>query len=80
MPITYCGEAIKVTADIEPGGYIDIKILDDAGAVWAEQRISSTATDQTVVAESELELDALQIEFTVQSAQLFSFVLADKVQ
>ena len=79
-PIAYRGEAIKVTADIEPHGYIDIRILDDAGAVCAEQRISSTATDQTVVAESALELDTLQIEFTVQSAQLFSFLLVAKAQ
>ena len=79
-PIVYRGEAIKVTADIEPDGYIEIKILDNAGAVWAEHRVSSTATDQTVVAESAFELDALQIEFTVHSAQLFSFLLVAKIQ
>ena len=75
-PVAYQGEAIKVTADVAIGGSVEVRLLDGGGAVLAEQKLTETATDTIVLPASSVTAEVIQIEFTVRSAQIFSFLLA----
>ena len=75
----YRGEEIQLTADVLPQGSIVVKLLNHNGEVIAENSITGSTTDGVVVPASPLattlETSRVRLEFTVVSAQLFSFVL-----
>lgn len=75
----YRGEEIRLTADVMPQGSIVAKLLNHNDEVIAENRITGSTTDGVVVPASPLattlEASRVRLEFTVVSAQLFSFVL-----
>ena len=75
----YGGEEIQLTADVMPQGSIVVKLLDHKDQVIAENRVSGSTTDGVVLPASSLaitpEMSRVRLEFTVVSAQLFSFVL-----
>ena len=73
--ISYHGEALKVTADVEVEGSIEIKVLDRKNSVLAEGELNQTATDKIVLEDWQIKSDEIRLEFTVRSAKLFSFVL-----
>ena len=75
----YGGEEIQVTADVMPQGSIIVKLLDHKDQVIAENSVNGSTTDGVVLPASSLattpEMSRARLEFTVVSAQLFSFVL-----
>ena len=77
--IDYRGEEILLNADVKPQGSIVVKLLNHKGEVIAENNINSSTTNGVVLPASSLattiEIIRVQLEFTVVSAQLFSFVL-----
>ena len=77
--IDYRGEEILLTADVMPQGSIVVKLLNHEGQVIAENSVNGSTTDGVVLSASSLattlEISRVRLEFTVVSAQLFSFVL-----
>jgi hypothetical protein len=73
--ISYHGEALKVTADVEVEGSIEIKILDAKNSVLATRELNQTVTDKIVLEDGQIKSNEIRLEFTVRSAKLFSFVL-----
>ena len=73
--ISYQGGALKVTADVEVGGSIEIKVLDTKNTVLAESELNQTATDKIVLEAWQIKSDEIRLVFTVLSAKLFSIVL-----
>ena len=75
----YGGEEIQLTADVMPQGSIVVKLLDHKDQVIAENSVNGSTTDGVVLPASSLaitpEMSRVRLEFTVVSAQLFSFVL-----
>ncbi|MAA49666.1 MAG: hypothetical protein CMP83_05770 [Gammaproteobacteria bacterium] len=75
----YGGEEIQLTADVMPQGSIVVKLLDQKDQVIAENSVNGSTTDGVVLPASSLaitpEMSRVRLEFTVVSAQLFSFVL-----
>ena len=76
---SYGGEEIQLTADVMPQGSIVVKLLDQKDQVIAENSVNGSTTDGVVLPASSLaitpEMSRVRLEFTVVSAQLFSFVL-----
>lgn len=77
--LDYGGEEIQLTADVMPQGSIVVKLLDQKDQVIAENSVNGSTTDGVVLPASSLaitpEMSRVRLEFTVVSAQLFSFVL-----
>ena len=77
--LDYGGEEIRLTADVMPQGSIVVKLLDQKDQVIAENSVNGSTTDGVVLPASSLaitpEMSRVRLEFTVVSAQLFSFVL-----
>ena len=74
-PIMYQGEEIKITADIAPGGSVEIKLLDIKGDSVGEGKLMRTSTDAVLIKSSAVVASQMRIEFRVRSATIFSFVL-----
>lgn len=73
--IPYQGEALKITADVELGGSIEIKVIDPKKSVLAERKLNETATDKIMLEDGQIKSTEIRLEFTIRSAKIFSFVL-----
>ena len=74
-PVPYSGETVKVSADIGEHGSLKVRVLDKANSVLAETEIQQSITDGIIFEPLRTVTDELRLEFTVQSAQIYSFVL-----
>ena len=74
-PIPYSGETLRISADIKAGGSVRVKVLDRINSVLAEKEVHHLITDDKIFELTKPFPEELCLEFTVQSAQIFSFVL-----
>lgn len=77
--IEYFGEEIQLNADVMPGGCIAVKLLDHQDKMIAENSFRCSTTDEVVFQASSTAVRrkarSVRLEFTVESAEVFSFVL-----
>lgn len=80
--VDYPGGLLRLSADVEPGGYVQVKVLDAGGNTIAESKaITQSVTDATVVWGNKFSLDqletAIRLQFVFKDATVFSFNFAE---
>jgi hypothetical protein len=75
--LSWDGEGVQLTADINKGGQIKIQVLDEIGQVTANAKsITNSGTDLKVeLEEINTSIKNVQIKFILEDAKLYSFVL-----
>ena len=73
--LPYQGEDVKVTADIAEDGFVQVRLVDAAGNSLAQGELRTTSTDALVIPSQAVSNNQVRLEFTLKSADLYSFVL-----
>lgn len=73
--IKYSGEIIRINADVEKGGFIEINILDSSGRTLFNKQISRTMTNEILRLEEKIHSEKIQFRFEFKRAKLYSFTL-----
>ena len=74
--LPYSGEAIKVSADVETGGCVMIRVLDRQGSELATGELKRRVTDFTVIERLPASASEIRIEFRVRAAKIYSFAIS----
>jgi hypothetical protein len=82
-PITPPGGALRLSADVEEGGSVRVKVLDERSELLAESESTSGILSDGKVrwrdgfSFEELETESIQLRFEIQDATVFSFSFAE---
>ena len=72
--VDYPGEDLRVTADIEDGGFLEVKILNEGGTKIAEAvKINSTITDEPLALNKDIPAGRIRIQFVWKKSKIYSF-------
>ncbi len=72
--ISYDGQQLQITADVEPGGVIQVSILDEGGKEISQaEAISATMTEGRLKISQPIKEDTIRLRFEISKAKLFSF-------
>lgn len=76
--IPYAGQKIRITADVDDGGSIQVRIVDDKGQdVVTAGTVSKTVTDGRLIWSRKINADKIRLLFEINNAKLYSFSFAE---
>ena len=73
--INYSGETIRINADVDEGGFVEISILGSLGQNLFKKKISETMVNESLELEEIIQSDLIQFRFEFKKAKLYSFTL-----
>jgi hypothetical protein len=74
--ISYKGGALKLTADVENGGSIEVSILNSDGELIATSKsITKTITDEMLQFNSEIKEEKISLKIEIIKAKVYSFCI-----
>ena len=77
--IPYAGQAIRVSADIEPGGSVKVSLIDQDGQVISTaDTLVKTVTDGQLKLKQKIESNKIFLKFELINAKLYSFSLGNR--
>ena len=72
--IKYNGGFLKLTADVDKGGYIKVLVFNRKGdQIGSSKRIKRTITDETVEFYEEISEENISLEIEIKKAKVYSF-------
>ncbi len=72
--IKYNGSSLKLTADVEKGGYIKVLVFNRKGdQIGSSKRIKRTITDETVEFYEEISEENISLKIEIKKAKVYSF-------
>ena len=76
--IPYGGQEIRITADVNRGGSIEVSVVDGKGQdVVTAGTVSKTVTDVPLKWSKKIGADMIRLKFEIVNAKLYSFSLAE---
>ena len=73
-PIKFNGNSLKLTADVDKGGYIKVLVFNRKGdQIGSSKRIKRTITDETVEFYEEISEENISLEIEIKKAKVYSF-------
>lgn len=76
--ISYAGQPLRISADINTGGSITVSVLNNAAKEVATTRVTTTVTDGILQFDQPIAEGDLQLKFELQNAQLYSFSFGEE--
>lgn len=74
QPLVAMGGALRVTADVEPGGYVKVKVLGLKDQTLAESaRLEKTVTEGVALEIAGFEPQAVRVQFELSKAKVYAF-------
>ena len=72
--IKYNGGFLKLTADVDKGGYIKVLVFNRKGdQIGSSKRIKRTITDETVEFYEEISEENISLKIEIKKAKVYSF-------
>jgi hypothetical protein len=76
--VPYNGQPIRITADVQDGGFVKVNILDNNGEhLSTAEAVSKTITDGKLIFLEKISSDEVQLQFELSKAKLYSFNLGE---
>lgn len=76
--VPYGGQKIRITADLDPGGYVKVYVLDINNRPIAEsKKISETVTNQALELNGEVHMEEMKLKFEFSNSTIYSFSLKE---
>jgi hypothetical protein len=76
--IPYAGQNIRITADVDDGGFIKVSVIDDKGENLVNPGlVSRTMTDGRLKWNKKISTDKIRLMFEINNAKLYSFSFAE---
>ena len=77
--LSYAGQPLQISADVEKGGSLTVSILNDASQeIAAAQKISNSVTDAPLQLNNTIDAKQIRLKFELQNATLYSFSFGEK--
>ncbi|NBV20392.1 MAG: hypothetical protein EBS05_00095 [Proteobacteria bacterium] len=71
------GKALRITADVTPGGWVKASLIDAAGKVLVDgPRLTATTTDGAAADATAVLNQSVRVQLEIQKATVFSFAFA----
>ncbi len=72
--VPYESQTIAITADVEPGGYVRVSLMDETGDVLDTAKdILQSVTDHDLQFKQSIDADTIHLKFEFAKAMLYSF-------
>jgi len=76
--VSYNGQPIRITADVQDGGFIKVNLLNKNGDLLATaEAVLKTITDGKLIFLGKISSDKVQLQFELSKAKLYSFNLSE---
>ncbi len=76
--VSYNGQPIRITADVQDGGFVKVNLLNKNGDHLATaETVSNTITDGKLMFSEKISSDKVQLQFELSKAKLYSFNLSE---
>ena len=76
--VSYNGQPIRITADVQDGGFVKVNLLNKNGDHLATaEAVSKTITDGKLMFSEKISSDEVQLQFELSKAKLYSFNLSE---
>lgn len=74
--VSYNGQPIRITADVQDGGFVKVNLLNKKGEhIASAETVSKTVTDGKLEFSEKISLDKIKLQFELNKAKLYSFSL-----